>query len=176
MYTTWSLTHVTFLLIVHSKSFLSRIQLQNALKLMFYMSYIRGRAYLIRASISFYRKIGEVCIFLMIVCLFFHLTTIRIKYQVYYTIILIDYLRVIHMTIPCHDFTASNLVGTITTLVMYPVLKPLAWVIQWTGLVIFYSKFNCLPLISLSSVKFWTFFLVTHFRHGHCACMVLCNA
>ena len=42
------------------------------------------------------------------------------------------------MPIPSQAYVASNLVSTISTLVMYLVLKSPAWAIQQTGFIIFH--------------------------------------
>ena len=54
---------------------------------------------------------------------FIRLINFWIKYDVEYTIVLVDYLQVIHMKTPFWSYAASNSVRMISTLVVYLVLK-----------------------------------------------------
>ena len=75
------------------------------------------------------------------------------------------------MIIPFQEYSASNLVSTISMLIVYlqgVLLKSPSWVIQRTGLVIL-LRFFCLPLMSHSLVEFGNFLLVADFRHGNCS-------
>ena len=92
---------------------------------------------------------------------FIFLIIVRIKYRDQYSIVLMDFLWVIHMTITCHIFPVSNSLFTISILVIYLVFKSPEWLIQWTGLV-FLLRFSKSPSHKSFISRIWDLLELTN--------------
>ena len=79
------------------------------------------------------------------------------------------------MTIPCRDYPYTiRLVKFLPWSFIY-CWNPLpGWFNRpdWSFILLFWM-FHCFPLIKLSSVEFWTCFLVNNFWRFHCSCIGL---
>ena len=122
-----------------------------------------GCTYFVSASISYDSKIKETCFLYLCSFIFIHALILIIQYHVYYIIVLLDYLWVIHRTVSCHGFFASNPDSTISNFVLFLVFKSHVWVLQQTDSVIL-LRYKHIYIYIYMNIYIYIYIYITYYN------------